>query len=449
MKIVHFPRFDGGFFSHSGRLILIVLMLSVMGGCDEPDEIGLDLLSNRASFSSTDTLTIHAYSDKSENVATNFSAQSILGVMEDPVFGKVKAEIFTEFRLPDNMFTLGTNPVLDSIVLYMEYAGSYYGQLTTLQTLKVYELSESFPDQDTLYSNLLIPHYPDPIGQKLLRPAPLDSVAIDTVLTSPHFSLRLSDSFGQKIIDANGTEAFENIPNFLEYFKGLYFSIEDEINGYGSIFDIKMFSFYTRLSLFYHEDEETERRQDFYINEFAKRSGYFKDFEFDGANPFLLQQLNAQDPTSYGDSLLFVQSMGKVHAKIAFPFLESLKETSNLVINKASLIIPVALEYSGEMFPPSDYLWLYRYNSSGNLELISDINYGEEYYGGSYNESTGEYTFNITHHLQQLLDGRLTDYGLALLPGKNASSAGRVVLKGPGVQNNPMRLDIVYTTFDE
>ncbi len=448
LKAINTPRFSGGFLGRSGNWFVTILVLLAMAACAEPDEIGLNLIDRRASFSTTDTISLKAYTALADSVPTNFSFQHILGVMNDPVFGKVKSEIFTEFRLPGNDFSLGVNPELDSIVLYLGYSGTYYGQLQTFQTIRVYELREAFPNKDTLFSNLFIPHYPEQIGQKLLRPAPQDSVLVDTIMRAPHFSIRLNDAFGQKIINANGTDAFRDIPSFLEYFKGLYISVDDQINGVGSVFNINMYSFFTRLRVYYREAGETAKHHDFYISEFTKHSGYFKEYGFEGANQFLLDQLGAHDPSELGDSLLFVQSMGKLRTKISFPFLDQLKEESGLIINQASLIIPVADGFSDEMFPAARRLALYRLNSDGQMMILSDMFLGEAYFGGIYSETGKHYKFNIARHLQSLLDGKIADYGLVLVISGSAESAERVVLKGPGVASESMRLDIVYTTFD-
>lgn len=448
LKAINTPRFSGGFLGRSGNWFVSILVLLAMAACAEPDEVGLNLIDKRASFSTTDTISLKAYTAIGDSIPANFSFQHMLGVMKDPVFGKVKSEIFTEFRLPGNDFSLGVNPELDSIVLYLGYSGTYYGQLQTFQTIRVYELSEAFPNKDTLYSNLFIPHYPVQIGQKLLRPAPQDSVLVDTIMRAPHFPIRLDDAFGQKIINANGTEAFRDIPSFLEYFKGLYISVDDEINGVGSVFNINMYSFFTRLRVYYREEGETARHYDFYISEFAKRFGYFKEYGFEGANQFLLDQLAAQDPSKLGDSLLFIQSMGKLLTKFSFPYLDQLKEQSGLIINQASLIIPVAEGFSDEMFPQARRLALYRLNADGNMMILSDMFLGEAYFGGVYSEADNHYKFNIARHLQSLLDGKIEDDGLVLVISGSAESAERVVLKGPGVATNSMRLEIVYTIFD-
>lgn len=448
MKNALYPRFTGGFLSRAGLYLLGILLVFGISRCAEPDEIGLDLIQDRATVGSTDTLSIRAFTSLADSVPTNFSFQNTLGVINDPVFGKLKAGIFTEFRLPRNDFSLGENPAFDSIVLSFGYSGTYYGQLEAFQQLKVYELSESFPQKDTLYSNLYITHFEDPIGARLLRPAPKDSVVIDTLMFAPHFSVRLSDAFGQKFIDANGTTAYQNVNNFLDYFKGLYIAVDDEVQGLGSIYNLNMFSSFTRLSLYYRENGETARRNDFFISEFARRSSYFENRDFQGGNDFLLEQLVSPNAESLGDSLLFVQGMGKLRANVHIPHLNQLSILPNVTINQARLIAPVADGFSDENFPEASQLRLYQFNEDGSTSIISDIMLGDDYFGGTFDSVKKQYQFNITQYIQQVIDGKITNNGIAIVVGGGAENAARVVLHGPGRTNKPMKLEIIYTVFD-
>ena len=450
LKTNHSPRLRGGFLGLLLLSFLTAVSLFSINACSEPDEIGLGLIDRRAGFNSSDTLTIIGSTGVSVPVPTNFGGQNMLGVLDDPLFGKVRASLFTQFRLTQNNFSLGESPVLDSLTISFEYSGRYYGQVETFQTIKIFELSEQIPDVDTLYSDLVVPHYPDPVAELLLRPTPTDSVLIDTTMFAPHFKLRLSDALGQKIIDANGTPAFENVPNFLEYFKGLYITVDEEIDGTGSIFNISMFNFFTRLSLYYHEEGDTNAlRHDFPITQFSKRSNFFENLSYENAHPVLVEQLFGENPEESGDSLLFVQSMGKLRANIRFPYLSDLSGAANVTINQARLIVPIAEGFSDdEMFTPAQELFLLRYDDNGKMVSLADMQFGDAYFGGVYNESKRQYSFNITQHLQEVMDGKIADHGLTMVIPQAAENARRVVLNGPGAAVRPMRLEIIYTVFN-
>lgn len=442
------PRIFGGFFGLAIRLFASFLFIWSLQSCQEPDEIGLGLIDSQASFSTTDTLTVQVFSQETRKVPTNFSANNLLGVMNDPVFGKIKSGIFTEFRLPQNNFSLGDDVALDSIVLSLGYSGRSYGQVETFQRIRVYELTASMPDRDTLYSDTFVPFDPNPVGERLLRPAPADSVAIDTLMYPAHFTIRLSDAFGQKIIDANGTDAFRDIPSFLEYFKGFYIAPDEDIDGTGAIFNINMFSGFTRLTLFYRLNGETPTRFDFFISDFTRRSSYFQTLNTEGAHPLLVEQLSGQQPALAGDSLLFVQGMARVRGNIRFPHLYELRRLEGLVINQARLVFTAAAEFSSENFRTAGRLILYKFDKDGQMTFLSDHMMGDEYFGGAFIADKNHYRFNITSHIQRLLDGKEEDYGLALVVAGSADGAERVVLRGPGAATDAVRLEILYTTFD-
>jgi hypothetical protein len=448
LKNQNTPRTHGGFFSPLVNLFIIVALFLTWQSCEEPHTVGLDLIDDLASYSTTDTVTLSAFTLRDDSIPTNLGAQNLLGVMVDPVFGKVRASIYTQFRLPQNNFSLGEDPELDSIKLFLGYTGRYYGDLQTFQTISVYELSEHIPDVDTLYSNRSVERFPDPIGSITMRPNPTDSVMIDTIAFPAHFVIPLSMEFGQKIVDANDTEYFENIPNFLDYFKGLYIGVDDDIEEGGSIFNINMYSPYTVMRLYYRNPEDTVSRfRNFRITEFTKRMTHVETFDFEMADPVLKAQV-LEEQTQLGDSLLFVQSLGTVRADIRLPHIEKLAENSDVVINQARLVIPADTIFTEELFPAAQRLLLFRYDDDGEMQYLSDFNIGSSYFGGSYDATKKQYSFNITQHLQRVLNGELANNGLTLVVSGAAENAERIVLRGPGRAENAMRLELIYTIFD-
>jgi len=449
LKTPAIPCFRGGFYRIPLQIIAIVAIMFTWQSCTEPDGIGLNLIDEQAGIQITDTISILTYFELDDSIPTNLGFQNILGLMNDPVFGKVRASIITQFRLPSNNFSLSEEPVLDSIVLSLGYTGRYYGNLETFLTMRVFELIEDVPDADTLYNNHPLAVENRHIGQRILRPAPTDSTLIDTTMFAPHFSIRLSDRFGQKIIAANGTEYFENINNFLEYFKGLKITVADNFSEGGSIFNINMYSFFTRLSLHYKEASDTLQRPrvyHFYINEFTKRMTYVEHFDFEGSHPLITEQIS--NPGQTNDSLLFLKALGGLRVKLRFPHLENLAQQGNITINQAKLIIPIDQDFIDEDFPAARRLFLLQYSDDNGLMALQDFDIGQIYFGGEYNETDMQYEFNVTKHFQGVLDGNLDNNELVLVVSGSAENAERVVLKGPGRAENPMKLKIIYTTFN-
>ncbi len=462
MKTNQNPRLRGVFFDLFKKMLLPFVAMLLIFSCSDADQIGLDLIDAidaRAKLH-TDTHTVQAFTLLDDSLATSTSRMKVLGVIEDPVFGKTRSSIYTEIRMDGNEISLGENPQLDSIYLVLTYQGSHYGVLGTPQTVRVFELSESFPEQDTLYSNASIPYEPelitkDPDGFKLF-PAPKDSVMIESVMRTPQIRIPLSDAFGQKFIDANGTETFENIPNFLEVFKGLFITVDDNLQegpsdggdfrGNGSMFQIDIEHHFTSVELFYHNDDNDSLMTRFPINEFAKHFSKIEHFGFEDVHEALRGQVIDQD-LSLGDSLLFLQALGQVRTDIFFPFLDDLLDESWL-INKAEMVIPVDEGFVSQIFPAPPQLLLLRHREEGGLGFVTDYALGFDYFGGQYNAENNQYVFNITQYFQQLVDGTYPNLGMALMTSRAHDRPERIVLHGPGRKEEPMQLILYYSVFE-
>ncbi len=459
MKTNHPPRLRGVFFDLLKKMMLPLLAMLLIFSCSDADQIGLDLIESPAALHATDTITLQAFALADDSVATSISRMKVLGLIDDPVFGKTRSSIYTEIRMEGNEISLGENPQLDSINLVLVYQGSHYGMLGTPQTLLVYELEENFPDQDTLFSNEYLPFVPelitkDPEGFKLY-PAPTDSVMIESVLRAPQIRIPLSESFGQKFISASGTPAFDDVPSFLEVFKGLYIAVDEYLpdgpsdggayEGKGSMVPIDMLNPVTAVELFYHNDDDTLMMR-FPINEFAKHFSQIEHFGYEDANEALRAQVIDQDIT-LGDSLLFLQALGQVRTDIHFPFLDDLLENPWL-INKAELVVPVQEDFVSRLFPAVPQLLLLRHREEEGLTFIADYALGVDYFGGLYDATNNSYVFNITQYFQQLIDGTHPNLGLAMMPSRAHDRPGRVVLHGPGRNENPMKLILYYSVFE-
>ena len=89
----------------------------------------------------------HPISFSENGIVSNKADNNLLGSFNDPVFGKTTAHYAAQFRLaafPD----FGTNPVVDSVRLYVFYR-NIYGDTITTQHLKVFEMeSDLDPDAD-------------------------------------------------------------------------------------------------------------------------------------------------------------------------------------------------------------------------------------------------------------------------------------------------------------
>jgi len=459
LKTTQNPRLHGVFFGIIKTIVLLFFTTLLTFSCSEADQIGLDMIESPARLISTDTISLQAHTLRDDSVATSLTRLNVLGYLEDPVFGNTRSSIYTETRLLSNEISLGENPQLDSVYLVLTYEGSYYGALGTELTLNVYELSENFPEKDTLFSNFTIPHIPETITKDpngfSFYPLPQDSLVVNDEVRMPQIRIPLSDAFGQKFIDANGTETFDNVPKYLETFKGLKIVVDDNLPdsptdgdtflGKGTMFQIDMLQLFTAVELYYHNDEDSFMKR-FPINEFANNFSHIEHFGFEDAHESLRAQIIDED-LSQGDSLLFLQSLGQVRTDIFLPFVDDLLDEVWL-INKAELVVPVETEFINELFFVPPQLLLLRHREDGGLTPVTDYRMGLEYFGGRFDETNSLYVFNITQYFQELIDGKHPNLGLALTPFRAHERPGRVVFHGPGRLEQPMKLILYYSVFE-
>ncbi|MFV0269023.1 MAG: DUF4270 family protein, partial [Draconibacterium sp.] len=119
----------------------ILVLLFILGACTDENELGLETLPGRDLINvktSTVKEDIKAYINNEFGIVANQVDNILLGSFNDPSFGNTTASLAVQCRL--NYFPdFGTNPVVDSMFLYLYYYG-LYGDTVTEQTIRVYEM---------------------------------------------------------------------------------------------------------------------------------------------------------------------------------------------------------------------------------------------------------------------------------------------------------------------
>ena len=76
----------------------------------------------------------------------------LLGSIDDPIFGENISSFLTQISLSQSNIDLGSNPIVDSVVLSYSYSG-YYGDLTSLNNIQVNYSDEKIYKDSIYYSN--------------------------------------------------------------------------------------------------------------------------------------------------------------------------------------------------------------------------------------------------------------------------------------------------------
>jgi hypothetical protein len=283
------------------------------------------------------------------------------------------------------------------------------------------------------------------LGSAAVTPAPNDSVTVYGVKTAPHLRISIDTSFGNTLLSWSGHSQLANADSFLYNFKGLYIKV-DSVLSRGGIFYFDLLASQSKMTLYYNRGAGGPGFQDSLHFDFpfaasrARMSHFSHDYGFPVMTP-VQQQLN--DSTN-NDSLVYVQSMAGLKTKIRFPHLMDYIKDGMIIINKAELEITVAENSTGHFAAPAKLLLL-GVDAAGNALFLADQFEGAAYYGGDYNASTRKYKFNIGRHLQNVLKGTTSDYGLYLAVAGGSVQANRAIIYGGSSAISRMKLNLFYT----
>ena len=444
---------------HSTIPFRIALMIGALAlaftACKKsPDTIGNDLISENdyITIGHTDTLTMVCYSYL-DTIGTKNVASGLLGSMNDPVFGRTQAGICTQFRFSAAGQLFGTEPIVDSIVLQLCVSG-YYGDTMVNQTLHVYELADTLSSTVDYYNNTDVAIGDvDYANNFTFQPRPHTKTHVIGGDTIPQSIIRvpLSNTLGEYLIHLDST-AYKEPATFKTYFYGLCLRC-DPVDDNGSVSYISLTNnSYTLMQLYYHAAATPEKplRYDYYV---TSSDTYFNQISHDytyGDNEFRSQVLDGD--TTLGQQRVYLQTMGGVRTKIFFPTLthwaDTLAEGTHIIINEAKLIVPAASVDTAVYTAPSNLSLLY-FKSDGTSSILPDFYEGTSYYGGTYSNMTHSAMFRISEYLQDLLMGKEPDCGLSLGINGGSYNAQRMVVNGPEMESNPIRVEMTYSVVKE
>jgi hypothetical protein len=427
-------------------LCITIILLSFLNSCKEPDSIGTEIqpIGDQLNVE-TYNVPLTAYSVKEDSIRSDESVYNLLGLNDDPVFGKNAASFYTQLRLPSSNPDF-TGCTLDSIFLSLDYK-KIYGDTNSQMTVKVYELASDIYVDSVYYSNRELLTTGTVIGSKTFVPKLKDSVYLgtDTVPVAPHLRIKLNNDWGiHKFLDASGSTSLSDNANFIKYFKGIYVTTTSA-SGRGSIVGFDLLNSLSKITLYYKKDT-TKHAYNLVINENCARIGHFNHSKYHYADLYLRSEIYGD--TAKGDSILYLHSMAGLKVRVLFPNLkDTLLKYGKVAINKANFIVDLDNnDYTESDYAPPPQLVLLE-ELDGKIRFLIDQYDGMTYYGGAYNASKKEYKFNIARHIQQILDGAKDNLGLYLVvwTADRPNSANRVVLKGPKRKTGNLRLQITYT----
>ena len=435
--------------------VAIALILAFSACKKTPDTIGNDLIddNNYINVFYTDTLQVfsHSYFD---SIGTKNVRFALLGSVNDPVFGLTEAGFYTQFRFSSAGQNFGSAPVFDSLVLQLALS-NVYGDTTTLQTVHVYELTDSISSSEPYYNYSTLSHSATDLANGYQFRPHLNTasytIGSDTI-TQPVIRIPLSHELGTYLMQIDST-AYQTPDAFKSFFKGLYITCET-VGQNGAISSINLTNNAVTLLQLYYHDAATPQNALRYYYYVTSDDNYFNHFghDYTQGNPEFVGQMLEGD-TLLGQQRLYLQSMGGIRTRILFPNLshwaDSL-DTSHLLVNEAKLILPAAPDIDTTHFTAPPKLVLIGFNEDNTTYILPDNYEGANYFGGSYDARTKTVTFRISEHIGQLILNKKPNCGLSLGIEGASYNPYRWVINGPeATEGRRLKLEVKYTIVNE
>tara|TARA_R110002049_G_scaffold161178_1_gene326169 strand:- start:1871 stop:3460 length:1590 start_codon:yes stop_codon:yes gene_type:complete len=469
------------------KLAAILFLIIGFASCEEDfSTIGTNIIGDQ-NINATlyESNSVISYSRKLNGVQTNGLSTYQLGVYNDPVYGKSTVNLLTQVFLDDTAPVFGTNPVLDSVVLYMPFYSeeTVDGDVTTFEldsvygsnpiNITVYESNyflrdldpdTGFQEEQKYYSNqgplfesylidsqeglitLINDFVPSNEGiVTLVEDGDDEGDEPDEVVLAPGLRVKLPlDFFLQKIMAQEGTVSLINNNNFREYFRGIYFDVEGNSGDNLFLFDLEE----SKITMYYqseitYTDEDGNVITENSPGDLGISLGPVAVNVYENSLPGPIESALSEPNTVEGEENLYVRG-GEGIVSIIELFgedlddngvadeLETLRDQKWLV-NEANLIFYVdqSMIAGGDSEP--ERLIIYdAQNSNALVDYSLDITAGLSPYEalnehlGILERGTDEigdyYKIKITHHISNLINKDSTNVPLGLIVSQNVTT---------------------------
>lgn len=441
---------------------LFAAALTIWAACTRPTPFGSELLDDElAEYEFTDTLTVECTIELEEDSLVtsdlNSTATAFLcGELNDPIFGKSQAEIFSLMQL--SILDPGFDPAdggIDSLVLYLRYVPTnVYGDTLQPQSLRVYRLDSLLDNGGTYYTNSSLPATVE-IGRLdnfMPRPFSADSL-VDPATKAAFLRVPMSLDFANELFNLD-TLILENDSAFIKAFRGIKIVATGAGANPGAMlaFDLNNES-YSRMRLYYYENADSGKVKKTYSFFFAGVNK-FSRLTHDYAGSQAGQQIG-----QISDDLLYVQAMQGLRVKVEIPYVDKLED---IAVNKAQLVLTTATLPNDNPRLTSTNQLVFTERRDTTFVFTSDVLYslgpslssGFSRFGGfpvkeNVNGTLVErYRLTLTQRLQGMVDdtsGDIQNKTLYINVSPQIRIAQRSVFYGPKSATFPAKLEIKYT----
>lgn len=429
--------------------LLITLIFFFISCDDDPTDIGEPLNPNGdkvgvffAEFPVTSSNILL------DSVYTAYSGRALVGQYNDPDFGYVKSQSYTQFLPEKANPTVPEGMVVDSVVLTLRQNYYHGDNFLAPQTVQAHILDENlefksyFTFNQTAYSTL--------IGEKAFVTNPEIDTLFRMHLTPDAF---YTDQWLQFTRTYKADSA--TTTTFMDVIKGLAL-VPGEDNTVVLGFDL--YHPQSNIAIHYHTSTDTSHVSFRFGNNNSSGIVSYNNIITDWSNT-PLAGITPHTEFHTGDDMIYLQPGTGLVSKINIESFKTFMDTTgNIIINRADLIIGAVNPFSKYLEPPSSIA--YYYTDESNKALLRDPNQPRSggnfplaiFEPGSGNQSQPvpvesriskeSYTLNMTNILdaysRDLMD--VNEY-LVSPPGYAISNS----LRQAKLHSNNLKLKIYYT----
>jgi hypothetical protein len=442
---------------------LILILFVVIFACKKKDHpLGTDVQPESDALNSvfSDSAKVYFHTIRYDSARSYADQFKYLGSNQDALFGRTDASIFTNFSLPDNVsnVSFGDDAVLDSCQMFLTFTQSFVGDTTNTLTYNVYQL------QDVLDPNA---HYymfnkANPLTSTLsVNSTPICTVKARLSSSQGFYTIKLPINYYYAAAILNNPQYLVDNPTFQNAYKGFYITSKTTAlnpSTPGALMKIDLDNPVSGVYMYYHNGSSSAAKtpKTYRFSFKSSNAARFNKVDYDptsGATNNLEQQLNGD--TAKGAVNVFLKGVGGTKGVLRFPYIRNYADSFHISVSRAEVILRVDQTFSTT---PGEYDAPYQISLVAIDSLKREIFVKDQYYagpiqfGGTYDSDNKIYVFNIARHMQDIMDGKIRNFGFYVVVANPDRSyvtrrddrAERLVLGG---YNHPIYYPEIKLTY--
>lgn len=446
------------------RNLALVLISAFFFSCETDTDIGLDLIDSKTGVFFTDTLSLSYGTYQMDSVITSGQNFALIGVANDPLFGKVKATSYLqptlEFSTQNQQgyfnFEYQEEIIPDSVVIRLWNRNlTYFGDSLGNATFRVHRLRGSIPDRN--YNNDdALPYDPEVLGSSTFS---LQTMKGDSASILP-VRIKLSNTILEELNAIRGTDNARTLEAFENAFKGFVIVPDDNSKAafgfnIGPGTGVPGGAPVSSLDYYFHLTGDSVAA----VYNFEFRSNRFHQVLVDRAGTAIAGLTSKRQvlPSSQSNNEVFVQAGTGSAAFVQFPGVKGI--TRGSTISKAELVFEVNKDAFNTNFAVAPIVVPVELRNDGSVRR--DQAFGYSYISNALNTSTANLGFlndslgtirvDITPYVRDLVLKNRQDSGIIIASGSTVSAtaaAGSGVVFNAGLNRIILRkpkLELLYS----